>query len=325
MTALRLASAFLLVSMVGVTGCGGDDAAAGSGGSSGGGAGGAGGSSTGGSGGGGAGSGGGPSCADGPGYPSSDPAHKVDELKAKIVDAAGAPAAGVPVFVCGTDICAPPATTDDQGVVCQKDQTSGLCLAGTLPGVELKRPAFKYGDGTVYVEFAQLLPTNAAKYDMGTVTTAKLPDPSQGVALVAGAAATSSNVMVTLAAGATVEIDEVLYDSPELKKFRAVEIPMAKAPPAVDKAAGFEILVGTTPIDTHFCPHAKLSVPNTPAWAAGTEVEIWLHGVSVGQEWAPYGGWAKVSAGKVSADGKSVVTNDGEGIPVLGMFGIKKK
>ena len=28
---------------------------------------------------------------------------------------------------------------------------------------------------------------------------------------------------------------------------------------------------------------------------------------------------------KVSADGKSVVTNDGEGIPVLSTFGIKKK
>ncbi|MCC6899557.1 MAG: hypothetical protein IT377_11315 [Polyangiaceae bacterium] len=323
MAALRIASAFLVVSMVGITGCGGDDASGG-GGSSGGGAGGAGGTTTGGTGGG-AGSGGGPSCADGPGYPSSDAPHKVDEVNAKIVDVSGAPAEGVPVFICGTDVCAPPATTDAQGVVCQKDQTSGMCLAGTLPGVELKRPAFKYGDGTVYVEFAQLLATNTAKYDMGTATTAKLPDPSQGVALAAGAAATSSNVTVTLAAGAKIEIDEVLYDSPELQKFRAVEIPMAKAPAAVDKAAGFEILVGTTPIDTHFCPHATLSVPNTAGWPAGTEVEFWLHGVSVGQEWAPYGGWAKASGGKVSADGKSVVTSDGEGIAVLGVFGIKKK
>ena len=67
-----------------------------------------------------------------------------------------------------------------------------------------------------------------------------------------------------------------------------------------------------------------LSVPNTTGWAAGTEVEFWIHGVSVKEEWAPYGGWGKVSDGKVSSDGSRVETNEGDGIPILSVIGIRK-
>jgi hypothetical protein len=66
-------------------------------------------------------------------------------------------------------------------------------------------------------------------------------------------------------------------------------------------------------------------VPNTAGWPAGTEVEFWLHGVYPGEDWAPYGGWAKVSDGVVSGDGQSVETADGQGVPTLSVFGIKLK
>ena len=58
-------------------------------------------------------------------------------------------------------------------------------------------------------------------------------------------------------------------------------------------------------------------------WAAGAAVEFYIHGLDVGQEWAPYAGWAKVSDGKVSDDGTEVVTADGQGIPVLSTFGVR--
>lgn len=327
MASLRLASALLALSVLGFVGCGGDDGGGGSGGGSSGGTGGSGGTiTTGGSGGvaGGGGSGGGPSCAKGPGYPSSDPPHKVDSLDAKILDLAGAPATGVLAQVCGLDLCINGSTTD-QGVVCTLDKSSGVCLPGILPGQEFKRPAFKYGDGMGFVKFAQLLPTTTSTYDLGDVMTAKLPDVAAGVALAAGASATSNGITLELAAGTEIKFDELTFDTAELQKFRAAEVPVAKAPPAVDKAAGFEIIFGTTPLDTELCPHGKLSVPNTPSWPAGTEVEFWVHGLDPSEEWAPYAGWAKISGGKVSADGKSVVTNDGEGIPVLSTFGVKKK
>ncbi len=60
-------------------------------------------------------------------------------------------------------------------------------------------------------------------------------------------------------------------------------------------------------------------------WPAGTAVEFYIHSVSVDQEWAPYAGWAKVSDGAVSADGKTIATADGQGLPVLEVFGIQKK
>lgn len=66
-------------------------------------------------------------------------------------------------------------------------------------------------------------------------------------------------------------------------------------------------------------------MPNSAKWPAGTDVEFVIHGVDVGQEWAAYGKWQKVSDGKVSADGATVSTVDGGGLPVLTAFGVRKK
>ncbi|MBK7581037.1 MAG: hypothetical protein IPI67_12590 [Myxococcales bacterium] len=329
MARFRITSAVICLSVFASFGCSSSDGGGGggstSGGTSGGGAGGT--LTTGGSGGtasGGSSGAGGSACAKGPGYPSTDPSHQVDELNATILDTTGAPATKVLAQVCGLDLCIN-GSTDNQGVVCTLDKQTSVCAPGILPNAEFRRPAFKYGDGMGYVKFAQLLPTNTTKYAIGEVRTAKLPDPSQGVTLVPGGSASSGGATLTLAAGTDITFDELTFDTDELKKFRAAEVPLSSAPPAVDKSAGFEIIVGTTPLDTEFCPHAKLSVKNTASWAAGTEVEFWIHGIDPGEEWAPYAGWAKVSGGKVTSDGQSVETNDGEGIPVLSTFGIKKK
>lgn len=264
------------------------------------------------------------SCPSGPGYAGGGTPQLVAEVSGRVFDQWGAPAANVPVQVCGLGACSNLATTSDQGVVCTLDKQTGLCAPGLSPGLEITRPAFKYGLGVEHVKFAQLLPAAGPELAMGDLTTVTLPDVAQGVELVPGASASSNGLTLTLAEGATIAIDVLVFDTPELERFRAAEIPLETAPPAVDKSAGFEILIGTAPNDTELCPHASLSVPNTPSWPPGTEVEFWVHGVDLNEEWAPYGGWGKVSGGRVSSDGSHVVTHEGEGVPILGIFGIKK-
>jgi hypothetical protein len=250
----------------------------------------------------------------------------VGVVNATIQDLDGNGASGVLAQACGLDICIN-GSTDDNGVVQTCDQQTSVCAPGIAANQPIKRPAFKYGDGFGFVKFAELLKTDTEDYDLGIRMTAKLPATSTGAAMDPGADATNSGVTLSIAAGADVEIDVLVYDTPEYQGFRAAEIPIAKAPGAVDPTLGFEIIVGTTPIETKFCPHAKLSVPNTAGWDAGQAVEVFIHGVSVEEEWAPYAGWAKVSDATVSADGQSVVTDDGEGqgIPYLSVFGFRKK
>lgn len=271
------------------------------------------------------GSGGEASCPKGPGYDPVGAPQLITQLTARLFDQSGAPAPNVPVLVCGFGACSKPGRTSTQGEVCTLDKDTGVCSPGLFPGLEITRPAFKYGLGIEFVKFAQPLPSTNTTYAVGDVTTVRLPDMSQGVELIPGASATSSGVTLTLAAGTTMEFDLLAFETPEQLRFRAAEVPLAKAPPAVDESIGFEIVVGTTPVDTRFCPHAALSVPNTAGWPPGTEVEFWVHGVSLDEEWAPYGGWGKVSDGTVSADGGRVVTSDAAGVPILGVFGIKKR
>ncbi len=204
------------------------------------------------------------------------------------------------------------------------DKQTSICTPGISPAQAIDKPAFKYGLGLTYAKFALLLPSGQSIFDVGTQVTAKFPAMGSGADLVAGTDVANSGVTVTIPAGAKIKF-EPDYISAEEKQFRAVEIPTAKAPEAVDASLGFELIIATTPVDTHFCPNAKLTVPNTPGWAAGAEVEFWVHGVNTEEDWAPYGGWGKVSSGTVSADGKKVETADGEGIPLLSVFGIRLK
>jgi hypothetical protein len=319
----RAGSAFLVSSFAGLSGCSSDGSSGDSGGS-----GGTGGSAaTGGSAGsagaaGSAGSGGsGPKCP-GPGYHEQVTAQPIDSLTARVIDVDGNPAANVSATVCGTDICIY-GSTDDQGNVETCDKELGFCTPGIQPNQAIKKPAFKFGLGITYVKWAIPLPAGAT-HALGDVTTARLPDISTGLELTPGADLDSGGIVLSIPADAKVDVDVLSYELPEQRRFRAVEVAVDKTP-AFAQAEGFEIIVGTTPVDTYICPAAKLSVPNSAGWPAGTEVEFWLHSVEPAEEWAPYGGWAKVSDGAVSGDGQSVVTADGQGVPQLTVFGIKKK
>lgn len=307
----------------GTSGTGGNGAAAGSssGGSGGVGASGGSGGATGGT----AGAGGsGPQCAAGPGYATNPSPTRVDQVLAKIVDPQGAPAADLLVQVCGTDICVN-GKTDADGVVVTCQSGGQICTPGVNPGQNLTHPAFKYGSGLNFVKFAYPLPTNSTQFDLGTLTIIPLDPPGSGQAFAPGASVSSHGIDLTLAADTKVTIDQLTYLSDDEQQFRAVTFDPSDAPDAIDSSLNLEILIGTTPIETAFCPPAALSIPNTKGWAADAEVEFFLHGVSIEEEWAPYAGWAKVSDGKVSSDGTKIVTNDGEGIPHLSVIGVRLK
>jgi hypothetical protein len=294
----------LVAAACGGGGTGGTGGAGGSAGGAGGSAGGAGGLA-----GGAGGSGGfaGPPVCEGPGYGGNPDPVGVGTVTATLLDPDGAALDGVDVYVCGTDICTPPATSAAGGVV------------GLMVNSAVAKPAFKYGDGlTQYARFVQPI----ASGDTALGDTYAIALPAEGVALVPGQSATSGDVTLTLAANAEIEFDLVV-DDPSEELFRAATIDQDKAVPvAIDGTLGLVQVYGVGPVETHICPAPGVTVPNDSGLAPGSAVEFYVHGVGVAQDFAPYGGWALVAAGTVSADGATISTNPGEGLPVLSAFGI---
>jgi hypothetical protein len=272
---------------------------------------GSGGSSGQGAAGGSAGSGARNACPEGPGTPGAVRQQQVSSVQAQLLDLAGNPAIESPQ-VCGVDVCVFIEDTDSSG---------NLSIA---PARFFDRPAFKNGIGLRYAKFAFLLP-NQPDHDLGAVRTVSLPAFADGAELVAGRDVSSGPVTLTLAADAKLEIDILTYTKAEERTFRAAGVPIDQAPRAVDPSLGFALLFALSPVDTVICPAARMSVSNTPGWAPATAVEFFVHGVSIEEHWAPYGGWAKLSEGAVSSDGASITTAQGGGIPVLGVIGIRQK
>jgi hypothetical protein len=251
-----------------------------------------------------------PAC-HGPGYAGSPTKQQFSHLSATVVDVDGKPVSDVIAQACGTNICLNGTTASNGTVIIDDD-------------VGMTKPAFKYGGGQAYVRFALPLSGSAVDVDLGNEVTFPFDPAAAGAPLVPGKAAVSNGVTLTVSPD-TVSItpDPFDFDTPDLKKFRAVEVPIGKAPGAVDTTLDFGMLVALTPSATVLCPAAALSVPNSPGWAAGSRVELFLHGIDVGEEWAPYGGWAKVSGGAVSRDGMTIETDPDGGLPALSVVGIR--
>jgi hypothetical protein len=247
------------------------------------------------------------------------PKVKIGTVSAKIVDLMGNPApSDFSVQVCGTNLC-----------FYGKSGSAGqFAVVGSA--TPLQQPLFKFGDARGYAKLG--IPVTAAKLDamgnetFGTLTTAALP--ADGAVITPGKTITSGDVTLTLPAGGVAVIDDSIYPEAIDQQLRAVTIPIDKATEVLAAApAGIEQLYGVGPLETVFCPAATVTVPNADAvkWPAGTDVELWILGLDgASQEWAPYGGWLKVSDGKVSADGKTISTT-GAGLPLLSTFGIRKK
>jgi hypothetical protein len=248
-------------------------------------------------------------------------------VKATIVDETGAPVVGQPVYLCGINICPNPGITGaNGGASIQTNDTE-------------TKPAFKFGDAISYAELAIPLTMAATDFTTGgaVLATGKLAG-KPGATLTPGADAISGDVTVSVPAGASVGINTLVYDTADQEKLRTVNIPLTNEGPLLDPVqvgdagAGFSLLYGLAPAETTLCPAAKVTValshqtmmPNDLGWAPGTAVEFWIMTTDVGQTYAPYAGWAKMSDGVVSADGMSVATVDGQGFIFLENFAIRK-
>jgi hypothetical protein len=189
-------------------------------------------------------------------------------------------------------------------------------------GEDFLEPAFKFGEGRVSARFAQLLPREA-EIDLGVVRTVRLPDVTASVPIAAGKTADFEGFALTIADGAKVQIDGISFRTDQEKGLRAVRVPVERAPEVVAEGPELELVYAATPVETRFCPPAALAIENSEGWEPGTEVEVWVHGVDIAEEHAPYGGWGLVSAARVSSDGERIETTD-PGLPVLGVLGFKR-
>jgi hypothetical protein len=253
-------------------------------------------------------------CDDGPNYATDLTPEDVGTVSATLLADGVTPAADVLVTVCGVDVCSRPAHSDADGEVSVTFDTP------------VSKPAFKYGDGLVYGEFALPLEDAAEGLELGELFLPRLPE--TGSPIAAGRRSESGGVAIELQDNATTDVDELLppYDSEETSRFRATEVSIDDLPPGLDSGHGLELVFALAPLGATLCPAARLEVPNSAGWAAGTEVEFLLEGFGVTdlQFWAPYADWAVFATGEVDASGERIVTTS-EGLPLISNVGVRRR
>lgn len=263
-------------------------------------------------------------CTPKDGCDAPEPAHMgemaaVDSITVSFIDQDGAPAANVQTTICGTNICSDPANSDNQGAVTV--DASGVDM--------FSDPRFNAGhNGLDYAKLSGLIPTKPT-HAFGTVRVIRMPGFAEGVALNPGETATQGGVSITIAAEGELQHSCVDYAEESMRVLRGAVVDISTwteaETPQVDPTLGIEVLVVAMPLGTHICPGAEMSFENVRSYAANSEVDIYINGAKTFKHYAPYGQWAKISEGVVSADGMTITTKAGMGIESLGTFGIAPK
>jgi hypothetical protein len=248
-------------------------------------------------------------CDDGPGYARNPEPAPIENVEATVLDETGAPYADSLVQVCGLDICVN-GFTDENGMT---------SVSATEP---ITQAAFKYGDGLGVGKFALPLEPSETVFDLGVVRTVRLPESREPIR--AGSTSTSDEVSLTLPANASVEFDLLVYREEEQQAFRAAELDLTSAPDRLLGDSGVELAFALAPLDTEFCPAATLELPNRDGWEPGTEIEFLLHGLDLGERFAPYAGWAVIGRGEVDESGERLVMLEG-GMRTLGSVGVRRR
>lgn len=244
--------------------------------------------------------------------PPSQNAACIVSFDVQIVDLAGLPNTSERVFFCGTNLCTAPLPPDGQGKV-----HADLCIW-------FVEGALKYIGGPKYASFVSHAPdgVQSVVFPMTTL----VPLPAQGADLpMNGGTVASNGVTLTLAANVALKTDPSESNDPDWHRFRAVEVPLAKAPPSIDPMLKLEVLWGLAPLNLAMSPPGTLSIPNTKSWPANATVELFINGADSydANPPAPWGKWAAAGTAHVSPDGKNVVTDTG--IAQLSMLGMRLK
>jgi hypothetical protein len=245
-----------------------------------------------------------------PGYHVDSTAITINEVQALLHDPSGAAVSNLSVQVCGTDQCF-------------NGSTNASGKTDVTPRTALTLPAFKYGDGFDFAELAIML-GSAKSQDLGSLVALPLPAYADGAAFPKKGNITNGDVTLSIASGTTIEHDRLTYEDDSELVFRTVQIPVADSAKALDPSFGFELAYAVAPLGSTFCPPAGLTLKNVEQWAAGTAVEVFVQGLDVAENWAPYGSWVKVADASVSTDGKSIVTTSG-GITILSSIAVRRK
>ncbi len=265
-------------------------------------------------------------CTPKDGCEAPEPAHMgatgvmVDGIQVHYIDQDGNNAEGVQTTVCGTNICSTPATSDAGGMV-TVDSTS------ITDGFD--DPRFNAGhDGMLFAKLSGLIPTTPS-HDFGTVRVVRLADFADGVAINPGETAAQGGVSITLAAEAEIQHSCVDYPEENQRVFRGAVVDVTgwddAEKPQIDDSLGIEALVVAMPLGSHICPGVEMTFDNVNGYAAESEVDIYINGAKTFKHYAPYGQWAKVSEGVVSADGMTITTKENMNIELLGTYGIVPK
>lgn len=250
-------------------------------------------------------------CAEGEDFTDAPDNWDSETVTANVIGIDGEPAAGVLTQICGINICIAIANTDAGGNV----------LLDNGEVTEMDTPAFKVGDGLDYAKLAHILPQGMLDHEYEDALAIGMTD--TGMAFPIGGEVSGGGVSLLLEADGVAVVDPLLFPEPAQQTFRVMEVPGPLLDQVAEPSVALLAAFGLGPIDTKLCPPAEITVPNTPELDPGTAVDFILHGTEVGEEFAPYGGWARVSGGTVSADGTTIVSNAGEGIPVLGLIGVR--
>ena len=245
-----------------------------------------------------------------PGYSTDSAPVTINEVDALLRDPSGTGVSNLPVQVCGTDQCFNGMSGKDGRTTVQ-------------PHSKLTQAAFKYGDGFDFAELAAPLGTEASQ-NLGTLVALPLPAIADGAAFPKSGSVTNGDVTLSLAVGTQTVHDTLTYEEAPDRVFRTVQIPIADSKAALDPSFQFELGYAVAPLGTTFCPPAQLSLANSLQWPSGTEAEVFIQGLDVAEQWAPYGTWVKVAEATVSADGKTIDTVSG-GIPILSSIAVRRK
>jgi hypothetical protein len=229
----------------------------------------------------------------------------IGSVTGQIVDEQGEPTSAGLVQVCGKDICIN-ARVGDNGRLAEDVMQ------------DMDAPACKIGDGLTWAKLA--LSLSEGDSELGILTTARLPSFAEGTPLTASSTISSGGVTLELPPRACISIDTLTYETEAEQTFRAVSLPEpALAQLSADFVAGFAL----SPVDTQIFPRPAVSLENTAALPAGTELRLFMQGLDVAEEFAPYAGWQELGEGVVSEDGKTL--DFAEGPPVLTVLGVKVK
>lgn len=232
----------------------------------------------------------------------------VTTVSATVDDQTGAPVAGLPVFVCGTNLCSDPVDTDGSGTV---------DIAVCLP---FAAPAFKVFSDPAWSPFAAVLPPGGPGFELGPVTVTALPP--NGAALASGTGPVTSNG-VTLALESTTVTFDVEHQTPNAQLFRAVQIAPGGLPSTLQSQVA--VAWGLAPLNTKLSPAVELELPNVAQWPGGAAVDVYLNGTDTTTSTppAPWGSWGLLGTGSVSQDGTTVVLTKAQGgLPEIAMVGL---